>query len=62
MRFLIVLLLMISFVVPIFAESQQLSTDKGTLNIKIETDPDNPIANEQTKIKISFIKIGRAHV
>ena len=55
MRFLIALLLMISFVVPIFAESQQLSTDKGTLNIKIETDPDNPIANEQTKIKISFI-------
>jgi len=55
MRFLIALLLMISFVVPIFAESQQLSTDKGTLNIKIETDPENPIANEQTKIKISFI-------
>jgi hypothetical protein len=40
---------------PVFAESQQLPTDKGTLLVNIATDPENPVIGEQTKLKIDFV-------
>lgn len=55
MRLLLLLLLVPVFVIPAFADSQQLPTDKGTLLVKIETNPEKPTIDEQTKIKISFI-------
>ena len=55
MKFLLLLLLVPVFVIPAFADSQQLPTDKGTLLVKVETDPEKPLADEQTKLKIAFI-------
>ena len=53
MKFLFVLLLVPLLVVPAFAESQTLPTDKGTLDVKLTHDPIEP--NVQTKISIDFI-------
>ena len=55
MKFLFLLLLLPVFLMPIYAESQQLPTDKGTLLINIATEPENPIPDEQTKLKIDFL-------
>ncbi|MEM2159694.1 MAG: CFI-box-CTERM domain-containing protein [Candidatus Nitrosotenuis sp.] len=54
MKFLLLLLLPI-FIVPVFADSQQLPTDKGTLLVSVTTEPEKPIAGDQTKLKIDFV-------
>jgi hypothetical protein len=53
MKFLFALLLIPLLIVPAFAESQTLSTDKGTLDVKLTYDTIEP--NIQTKINIDFI-------
>jgi len=53
MKFLLVLLLVPLLVVPAFAESQTLTTEKGTLDVKLTYDAIEP--NTQTKINIDFI-------
>src|SRR5574338_101778 len=55
MKFLVLLLLLPVFVLPAFAESQQLSTDKGTLLVNLATDPEQPTSDGETKLKIEFI-------
>ena len=55
MRFLLLLLLLPVFLIPTYAEPQQLSTDKGTLLVNISTEPEKPIPDEQTKLKIDFL-------
>jgi hypothetical protein len=55
MQFLLLLLFLPVFLIPIYAESQQLSTDKGTLLVNIATDPEKPMPDEQTKLKIDFV-------
>jgi len=40
---------------PVFAESQQLPTDKGTLLVDISTEPAKPTTDGLTKLKIDFI-------
>ncbi len=42
-------------VLPVFAESQQLPTDKGTLLVDITTEPARPVIGDLTKLKIDFI-------
>jgi hypothetical protein len=41
--------------IPVFAETQQLPTDKGTLLVDISTDPANPNIGDLTKLKIDFV-------
>ena len=53
MKFLLVLLFVPLLLVPAFAESQTLPTDKGTLDVKLTYDKIEP--NVQTKINIDFI-------
>ena len=53
MKFLVALLLVPFLLVPAFAESQTLPTDKGTLDVKLTYDKIEP--NIQTKINIDFI-------
>ena len=53
MKFLFVLLLIPLLVIPAYAESQTLPTDKGTLDVKLTYDPIEP--NVQSKINIDFI-------
>lgn len=53
MKVIFALLLIPLLIIPAFAESQTLSTDKGTLNVKLTYDPIEP--NTQTKINIDFI-------
>ena len=53
MKFLLALLLVPFLLVPAFAESQTLPTDKGTLDVKLTYDKIEP--NIQTKINIDFI-------
>ena len=40
---------------PVFADTQQLPTDKGTLLVDISTDPANPNIGDLTKLKIDFV-------
>ncbi len=53
MKILFVLLLFPFLLIPAFAESQTLPTDKGTLDVKLTYEPIEP--NTQTKINIDFI-------
>jgi hypothetical protein len=53
MKFLLVLLLVPLLIIPAFAESQTLPTEKGTLDVKLTYDVIEP--NTQTKINIDFI-------
>ena len=53
MKFLIALLLIPLLTIPAFAESQTLSTDKGTLDVKLTYDSIEP--NVQTKLNIDFL-------
>ena len=53
MKFLFILLLIPLLIIPAFAESQTLSTDKGSLDVKLTYDPIEP--NTLTKINIDFI-------
>ncbi len=53
MKTLLVLLLVPFLIIPAFAESQTLPTEKGTLDVKLTYDTIEP--NIQTKISIDFI-------
>ncbi len=53
MKFLFVLLFVPLLIIPAFAESQILPTEKGTLDVKLTYEPIEP--NIQTKISIDFI-------
>ena len=53
MKFLLVLLLIPLFTIPAFAESQTLSTDKGTLDVKLSYEDIK--TGELTKLPIEFI-------
>ncbi len=53
MKFLLVLLLIPLFTIPVFAESQTLSTDKGTLDVKLTYEDIKP--GELTRLQIEFI-------
>ncbi|HJJ22174.1 MAG TPA: copper-binding protein [Nitrosopumilus sp.] len=53
MKFLFVLLLVPFLIIPSFAESQTLPTEKGTLDVKLTYEPIKP--NIQNKISIDFI-------
>jgi len=53
MKFLLVLLLIPLFTIPAFAESQVLSTDKGTLDVKLSYE--NIKTGELTRLPIEFI-------
>ncbi|MHA7648175.1 CFI-box-CTERM domain-containing protein [Nitrosopumilus sp. S4] len=53
MKVIFALLLIPLLLIPAFAESQTMSTDKGTLDVKLTYDPIEP--NTQTKINIDFI-------
>ena len=53
MKFLLVLLLIPLFTIPAFAESQTLSTDKGTLDVKLSYGDIK--TGELTKLPIEFI-------
>ena len=53
MKFLFVLLLVPLLVIPAFAESQTLPTEKGTLDVKLTYDEIQP--NVQTRINIDFM-------
>ncbi len=52
MKFLFLLLLPV-LVAPVFAEQQP--TDQGTLLVNLSTEPENPIPQGETKIKIEFL-------
>ncbi len=53
MKFLFALLLVPLLIIPAFAESQTLPTEKGTLDVKLTYEPIEP--NIETKINIDFI-------
>jgi len=53
MKFLFAMLLIPLLIIPVFAESQTLPTEKGTLDVKLSYDKIEP--NIQTKINIDFI-------
>ena len=53
MKFLFVLLLVPFLIIPVYAESQTMTTEKNTLDVKLTYDKIEP--NIQTKIKIDFI-------
>ncbi len=53
MKFFLMLLLVPVLIIPAFAESQTMPTDKGTLDVKLTHDAVEP--NIQTKINIDFI-------
>ena len=53
MKFLLILLLIPLVTIPAFAESQTLTTDKGTLDVKLSYE--NIKTNELTKLQIEFI-------
>ena len=53
MKILFALLLAPLLVIPAYAETQTLPTDKGTLDVKLTHDPIEP--NTQTRINIDFI-------
>lgn len=51
----IVFLLCISLIPNVLAYSQENSTSKNTLNVKLETEPAEPKPGEKTKLNIEFI-------
>jgi len=53
MKFLLILLLIPIFMIPAFAESQTLSTDKGTLDVKLSYEEIK--TGELTRLPIEFI-------
>ena len=53
MKLLFALLLAPLLLVPVYAETQTLPTDRGTLDVKLTHDPIEP--NTQTRINIDFI-------
>ena len=53
MKFLLALLLVPLLIIPVFAESQTLSTEKDTLDVRLTYEPIKP--NSKTKIGIDFI-------
>lgn len=53
MKLLFALLLIPFLLIPAYAETQTLPTDKGTLDVKLSHDPIEP--NTQTRISIDFI-------
>ena len=53
MKFLLAVLLIPLLIIPAFAESQTLPTEKGTLDVKLTYDTIEP--NVQTKINIDFL-------
>ena len=53
MKFLLALLLIPLLIIPVYAESQTLPTEKGTLNVKLTYDEIQP--NVQTRINIDFM-------
>ena len=53
MKFLLVLLLIPLFMIPAFAESQTVSTDKGTLDVKLSYEEIK--TGELTRLPIEFI-------
>ena len=53
MKFLLVLLFIPLLTIPAFAESQTLSTDKGTLDVKLSYDDIK--TGELTRLPIEFI-------
>ena len=53
MKFLLVLLLIPIFMIPAFAESQTVSTDKGTLDVKLSYEEIK--TGELTRLQIEFI-------
>ena len=53
MKLLFALLLVPFLLIPAYAETQTLPTDKGTLDVKLSHDPIEP--NTQTRINIDFI-------
>jgi len=53
MKFLLILLLIPIFMIPAFAESQTLSTDKGTLDVKLSYEEIK--TGELTRLQIEFI-------
>jgi len=53
MKFLFALLLVPLLIIPAFAESQTLPTEKGTLDVKLTYEPIEP--NIKTKINIDFV-------
>lgn len=53
MKFLLVMLLIPLLIIPAFAESQTLPTEKGTLDVKLTHDEIQP--NTQSKINIDFL-------
>lgn len=56
MKYLFAAFFVFAFVLtPIFAQAEEIPTDKGTLHISLSTDPAIPKINEQTKMKIDFI-------
>ena len=56
MRSLFLLFLLpVLMILPVFAESQQIPTDKGTLLVNIVTEPEKPVIGDLTKLKIDFI-------
>ena len=57
MKFLLALLLVPLLMVPAFAETQTLPTDKNTLDVKLTYDAIEP--GVQTKINIDFINSSR---
>ena len=54
-KYIFLLILLPIFLFPVFAESQQLPTDKGTLLVDISTEPAKPTTDSLTKLKIDFI-------
>ncbi|MFM8658635.1 MAG: CFI-box-CTERM domain-containing protein [Candidatus Nitrosotenuis sp.] len=55
MRFLLLSLVLLVAIAPAFAELYESPTDKGTLLVRVSTEPEKPVAGEQAKVKISFV-------
>lgn len=56
MKYLFLLALLPALtILPVFAEQQQVATDKGTLLVNISFDPEKPVIGDLTKMKVEFI-------
>ncbi|HWP78251.1 MAG TPA: CFI-box-CTERM domain-containing protein [Candidatus Nitrosotenuis sp.] len=55
MRYLLLLFLLPLVLYPAFAQELEQPTDKGTLLVKISTDPAKPSIGDLTKLKIDFV-------
>ncbi|MGI9565576.1 MAG: hypothetical protein ACR2LL_01005 [Nitrosopumilus sp.] len=51
----VVLSLSLNTIPNVYSFSEENPTDKNTLNVKLETEPETPIPSENTKLKIEFI-------